>query len=146
MMCLSTKHVKASMVEYQGGGEIGISYSFFLSQPLYWNNGFSTEWLADFSLSMTNSHFLKPLNHTLKNIYKMFFCLKPGKTHKLLQNGMLDPFPAPTFHRMVPYRHPNPSHSVEEMATGIILCISIYIYILYYIYIILHIYIYYIKI
>ena len=51
---------------------------------IYWNDGFSTEWLADFSLSMTlsmtNSHFLKPLNHTLKNIYKMAFCL--------LQNGL----------------------------------------------------------
>ena len=30
------------------------------------------------------------------------------------------PFPAPTFHRMVPCRHPNPSHSVEEMARGIV--------------------------
>ena len=60
---------------------------------IYWNDGFSTEWLADFSLSMTNSHFSKPPNHTLKNIYKMAFCLliKPGKTHKLLQNGKLDP-------------------------------------------------------
>ena len=47
---------------------------------IYWNDGFSTEWLADFSLSMTNSHFLKPPNHTLKNIYKMAFCL--------LQNGL----------------------------------------------------------
>ena len=47
---------------------------------IYWNDGFSTEWLADFSLSMTNSHFLKAPNHTLKNIYKMAFCL--------LQNGL----------------------------------------------------------
>ena len=46
---------------------------------IYWNDGFSTEWLADFSLSITNSHFSKPPNHTLKNIYKMAFCL--------LQNG-----------------------------------------------------------
>ena len=29
------------------------------------------------------------------------------------------PFKGTTFHRMVPYRRPNPSHSVEEMATGI---------------------------
>ena len=33
---------------------------------MYWNDGFSTEWLADFSLSMTNSHFFKPPNHSLK--------------------------------------------------------------------------------
>ena len=46
---------------------------------IYWNDGFSTEWLDDFSLSMTNSHFFKPPNHTPKNIYKMAFCL--------LQNG-----------------------------------------------------------
>ena len=39
---------------------------------IYWKDGFSTEWLADFSLSMTK-------NHTLKNVYKMAFCL--------LQNG-----------------------------------------------------------
>ena len=34
------------------------------------------------------------------------------------------PFPAPTFHRMVPYRHPNPSHSVEEMARGIMVLLN----------------------
>ena len=83
---------------------------------IYWNDGFSTEWLADFSLSMTNSHFLKPPNHTLKNIYKMAFCLlqnglswcpkndhafktkmiKPGKTHKLPTKWHARPHLRPT--------------------------------------------------
>jgi hypothetical protein len=78
---------------------------------MYCNDGFSTDWLGDFSLSMTNSHFFKPPNHTLKNLYNMAFGLlqkwfvlvpindhafkikmiKPAKTHKLLQNGKLDP-------------------------------------------------------
>ena len=31
------------------------------------------------------------------------------------------PFKANTSHKMMPYRHPNPPHSVEEMARGIIL-------------------------
>ena len=56
----------------------------FPNQPLQTqictNDGFSTEWLADFSFSITNSHFLKAPNHILKNIYKMAFCL--------LQNGL----------------------------------------------------------
>jgi hypothetical protein len=86
---------------------------------------------------MTNSHFFKPPNHTLKKplqngfwfVTKWFVLvpikdhafkikmIKPAKTHKLLQNGKLDPILRNHFPQNGSvYRGPNPSHSVEEMA------------------------------
>ena len=87
-LTISTTHARANMVDL---GFRAKCPKVFPSQPLQTQictykmvhllkRWFLYRMASWFSLSMTNSHFLKPPNHTLKNIYKMAFCL--------LQNGL----------------------------------------------------------